>query len=63
MIRVALLSRWHMHADRYANYAKENFNVAIVKVWDENEEIGLTEINELATKSHREGRRVFSRHN
>ncbi|MGG5252197.1 Gfo/Idh/MocA family protein [Neobacillus sp. SM06] len=47
MLRVALLSRWHVHADEYAGYAKENSNVKIVKVWDEQEERGRKWAKEL----------------
>ena len=47
MLRVALLSRWHVHADEYAGYAKENSNVKIVKVWDEQKERGRKWAEEL----------------
>ncbi|WP_026693389.1 Gfo/Idh/MocA family protein [Peribacillus kribbensis] len=35
MIKTALLSRWHVHADEYAEQAAENPYLQIVKVWDE----------------------------
>ena len=35
MIRTALLSRWHVHADDYAKEALKNDNVKLVAVWDE----------------------------
>lgn len=35
MINVALLSRWHVHADDYAREAKANENISIQLVWDE----------------------------
>lgn len=47
MIRAALLSRWHVHADEYAAYAKENSFVEVVKVWDENKERGRQWAKEL----------------
>ena len=47
MIKVALLSRWHVHADEYAGYAKENANVEVVKVWDEQEHRGRKWAEEL----------------
>ncbi|HEX7065917.1 MAG TPA: Gfo/Idh/MocA family oxidoreductase [Bacillales bacterium] len=40
MIRTALLSKWHVHADDYAGQAKENPNVSIEVVWDEDAERG-----------------------
>ncbi|QSO51577.1 Gfo/Idh/MocA family oxidoreductase [Alicyclobacillus curvatus] len=40
MIRVALLSKWHVHADDYAGQAKRNENVEIKLVWDEQAERG-----------------------
>ncbi|UOF92383.1 Gfo/Idh/MocA family oxidoreductase [Fodinisporobacter ferrooxydans] len=50
MLRVALLSRWHVHADEYAGYAKENPNVEIVKVWDEKEARGMQWARELGVR-------------
>ncbi|WP_257348927.1 Gfo/Idh/MocA family protein [Pseudalkalibacillus decolorationis] len=35
MINVAMLSKWHVHADDYANQASKNENVTIKVVWDE----------------------------
>lgn len=35
MINVALLSRWHVHADDYARQARENEHLSIQLVWDE----------------------------
>jgi len=40
MINVAMLSKWHVHAEDYANQASKNENVAIKLVWDENEDRG-----------------------
>ncbi|MGP4079441.1 Gfo/Idh/MocA family protein [Pseudalkalibacillus sp. R45] len=47
MINVALLSRWHVHADDYAKLAHENENVSIKLVWDENPERGKRWAEEL----------------
>ena len=47
MLKVSLLSRWHVHADEYAGYAKSNPNVEIVNVWDENKERGMKWAKEL----------------
>lgn len=46
MINVALLSKWHVHADDYAHQAKQNENITIKVVWDEIAERG----NEWAQK-------------
>ncbi|MFZ0368616.1 MAG: Gfo/Idh/MocA family oxidoreductase [Halobacillus sp.] len=35
MLRVALLSKWHVHAVDYAAQAQENPNIIISSVWDE----------------------------
>lgn len=35
MIRVAMLSKWHVHADDYARQAKEHPQIDIACVWDE----------------------------
>ncbi|PLT29410.1 Gfo/Idh/MocA family protein [Peribacillus deserti] len=40
MINVALLSRWHVHADEYAEQAQNNPDLSIKMVWDENETRG-----------------------
>ncbi|HEY5586169.1 MAG TPA: Gfo/Idh/MocA family oxidoreductase [Ruminiclostridium sp.] len=40
MVRVAMLSRWHVHADEYANELKSMDNVEITYVWDEIKERG-----------------------
>ncbi|WP_408006440.1 Gfo/Idh/MocA family protein [Pseudalkalibacillus sp. A8] len=47
MINVALLSRWHVHADDYANQARQNENVSIKVIWDENTERGERWAKEL----------------
>ncbi|MBM7692040.1 putative dehydrogenase [Peribacillus deserti] len=40
MIHTALLSRWHVHADEYAEQAQSNPDLSIKMVWDENSERG-----------------------
>ncbi|ASK60705.1 dehydrogenase [Virgibacillus phasianinus] len=47
MLNVALLSRWHVHADDYAREASENENVSIELVWDEEVERGEKWAKEL----------------
>lgn len=43
MIRVAMLSFWHVHASDYAKQAKEHPDTEIVAVWDEIPERGIAE--------------------
>ncbi|WP_373895482.1 Gfo/Idh/MocA family protein [Virgibacillus sp. CBA3643] len=40
MIKVALLSRWHVHADDYARQIQNNDDLSIQLVWDEDAERG-----------------------
>lgn len=47
MLRVAMLSRWHVHADQYAREINENPDAQVVAVWDEQPERGATWADEL----------------
>ncbi|WP_367614628.1 Gfo/Idh/MocA family protein [Shouchella miscanthi] len=47
MIRVALLSRWHVHADDYAREASKNPSIAITVIWDEDPARGKRWADEL----------------
>lgn len=47
MIKVALLSRWHVHADDYAREVNENEHLSIQLVWDEEAERGQKWAEEL----------------
>lgn len=47
MIHVALLSRWHVHADDYASEVEENEHLSIQLVWDEDAERGKKWADEL----------------
>ena len=47
MIRVAMLSKWHVHANDYAKQLRNQKNVEIVAVWDEELERGSTWAKEL----------------
>lgn len=47
MINVALLSRWHVHADDYARQARENEHLSIQLVWDEDAKRGEEWAKEL----------------
>ena len=46
MIRVAMLSFWHVHAKDYAKQAAEHPDTEIVAVWDEEPERGQKEARE-----------------
>ncbi|MCM3111792.1 Gfo/Idh/MocA family protein [Lederbergia lenta] len=54
MIKVALLSRWHVHADDYARGAKENEQISIELVWDEDAERGKQWADELGVPFEQE---------
>ena len=43
MIRIAMLSFWHVHARDYARQATQNPATEIVAIWDENDERGQAE--------------------
>ena len=59
MIRVALLSKWHVHAVDYAREAAENPNVEIAKVWDEDPDRGQTWADELNAPFEKNLTKVF----
>lgn len=42
MMRVALLSKWHVHATDYLREATQHPGIQVVKVWDEDEDRGRT---------------------
>ncbi|MCM3717789.1 Gfo/Idh/MocA family protein [Fictibacillus phosphorivorans] len=48
MINVALLSRWHVHADDYAKQAENNDHISTKLVWDEQQERGEQWAKELS---------------
>ncbi|MEC3885587.1 Gfo/Idh/MocA family oxidoreductase [Halobacillus sp. HZG1] len=60
MIRVALLSKWHVHAVDYAREASENPSVSISKVWDEDVERGKIWAEELGVPFDDQLERVLS---
>ncbi|WP_406945614.1 Gfo/Idh/MocA family protein [Halobacillus sp. SY10] len=60
MIRVALLSKWHVHAVDYAREASENPNISISKVWDEDVERGQVWAKELEVPFDDQLERVLS---
>lgn len=52
MIRVAMLSFWHVHARDYARQATEHPEVEIVAAWDEDPERGRAQAGELGVEFH-----------
>lgn len=60
LINVALLSRWHVHADDYARDARNNGNLSIKLVWDEDAERGKKWAEELAVPFEHELEKVLS---
>lgn len=60
MIRVVLLSKWHVHAVDYAAQAKENEHITITHVWDEEEERGRSWAAELGVEFERDLGAVFA---
>lgn len=47
MIRVALLSRWHVHADDYAREASQHPSIQLTTIWDEDPARGKRWADEL----------------
>ncbi len=47
MINVALLSKWHVHAEDYAEQAERNTELSIKMVWDEDIDRGKTWASQL----------------
>jgi scyllo-inositol 2-dehydrogenase (NAD+) len=48
MVKVALLSKWHVHAEDYARQANQNGQIQIKVVWDENVDRGQEWAKKLA---------------
>ena len=47
MLKVAMLSKWHVHAGGYASQLKNSGKVEIVAVWDDDKERGENWAKEL----------------
>ncbi|QGH36634.1 gfo/Idh/MocA family oxidoreductase [Gracilibacillus salitolerans] len=60
MLNVALLSRWHVHADDYANQVRGNDDMTITMVWDEDLERGKQWAQELGVPFEAELDEVLS---
>ena len=54
MIRVAILSFWHVHADDYLREATEHPDTEVVAVWDEDPDRGRARAQELGVDFHPE---------
>ncbi len=63
MIKVALLSRWHVHADDYARNAQANENMSIELIWDEEVERGEEWAKELGVPFEKDLETVLSNPN
>jgi predicted dehydrogenase len=60
MVNVALLSRWHVHADDYANEVKKNDQLLIKVVWDEDPKRGKRWAEELNVPFEADLQKVLS---
>ena len=58
-MNIALLSRWHVHADDYANDVKAHPELQIALVWDEEEARGEEWANELGVPFEKELKKVL----
>jgi 1,5-anhydro-D-fructose reductase (1,5-anhydro-D-mannitol-forming) len=52
MIRLGIVSFWHVHADDYAREAREHPRTEIVAAWDEDPERGRAKARSLGAKFH-----------
>ncbi len=52
MIRIAILSLWHVHAKDYLREANENPDTEVVAVWDEDPERGRAKAAEIGVDFH-----------
>ena len=50
MLKIGLVSRWHVHANEYANAVKQYQDAEIVAVWDESAERGKKWAEELGCR-------------
>ena len=61
MLRVAVLSFWHVHAQDYASEAEEHPGAELCAVWDEDAERGRTEASERGVPFHDDLDELLSR--
>jgi scyllo-inositol 2-dehydrogenase (NAD+) len=60
MVNVAMLSKWHVHADDYARQANQNKNLTIKVVWDEDEKRGAEWAEKLGVPFERDLEKVLA---
>jgi scyllo-inositol 2-dehydrogenase (NAD+) len=60
MINVALLSRWHVHAEDYAKEAAKNEDISIRLIWDEDEKRGKEWAEKLGVPFESDLQKVLS---
>jgi predicted dehydrogenase len=60
MINVALLSKWHVHAEDYAKQAEKNEDLSIQMVWDEDEKRGKEWAERLGVPFEKDLKEVLS---
>ena len=61
MLRVAMLSRWHVHADQYAREIADHAEAAVGAVWDEDAERGAAWAAELGVPFEADLARLLAR--
>ena len=61
MIRVAVLSFWHVHATDYAREATDHPRTQIIAAWDEDPERGLTRAASLGVQFHEDLSELLAR--
>ena len=61
MLRVAMLSRWHVHADQYAREIADHEEAAVGAVWDEDAERGAAWAAELGVPFEADLARLLAR--
>jgi predicted dehydrogenase len=59
MIKTALLSKWHVHAQEYAEEAIQNEHITLTHVWDEQKERGQAWADELGLTFEEEIDNIF----
>jgi scyllo-inositol 2-dehydrogenase (NAD+) len=63
VVNVALLSKWHVHADDYARQANQNGQIQIKVVWDENADRGQEWAKKLAVPFEHDLKKVLTNPN
>ena len=61
MLRVAVLSRWHVHADQYAREVAANERAEVVLAWDERPDLGAAWADKLGVPFEADLGRLLAR--